>query len=264
MRKLIADVLSARLINPSPLTRDACFCHFIFSANLPAAIISLHARFVSQISEAVSKNQFDRAVREESEFIIECGISKFNWDFSEKSELELLLCKRLVIYRNKAALDQFLEGLQRVGLLKYVKENPTGLKEVFCCMSPFPLTVDSFRKLLRINYSDPSSNRGNQAREGEEATILWWEEFLDNLDQSDPLGLLPQLPTTFPFWDFPKNIDIEDFFSYRTQVRSFSYGFLLRLELQLPRGIHSFDEFEGLTVRVLKEGSHGLLNFRKR
>ena len=171
MRRLIGDVLSARLINPSPLTRDACFCHFIFSANLLAAIISLHALFFLQISEAVSKNQFDRAVREESEFIIECGISKINWDFIEKSELELLLCKSLVIYRNKAALDQFLEGLQRVGLLKYVKENPAGLKDVFC-MSPFPLTVDSFRKLLRINYSDPSSNRGNQAREGEEATIL--------------------------------------------------------------------------------------------
>ena len=79
------------------------------------------------MSEAVSKNQFDRAVRKESEFIIECGISKINWDFSEKSELELLLSKSLVIYRNKAALDQFLEGLQRVRLQTYVKENPTEL-----------------------------------------------------------------------------------------------------------------------------------------
>ncbi|CAH3187879.1 unnamed protein product [Porites evermanni] len=48
---------------------------------------------IEKISEAVNKNQFDRAVREESQFIIECGISKINWDFSEKSELELLLCK---------------------------------------------------------------------------------------------------------------------------------------------------------------------------
>ena len=117
-----------------------------------------------QISEAVSKNQFDRVVRKESEFIIECGISKINWDFSEKSELELLLSKSLVIYRNKAALDQFLEGLQRVGLQTYVKENPTELQDAFR-MSLFPLAVDSFRKLLRINCSDPSSNRGNQARD---------------------------------------------------------------------------------------------------
>ena len=234
----------------------------LFLAQTFLQLSGLHALFVLQISEAVSKNQFDRAVREESEFIIECEISKIYWDFSEKSELELLLCKRLVIYRNKAALDQFLEGLQRVGLLKYVKENPTGLKDVFCCMSPFPLTVDSFRKLLRINYSDPSSNRGNQAREGEEATILWSEEFLDNVDQFDPQGLLPQLlifitcVDKIPVLGFPKHIDI-DFFDIEPRSRRFPTASTCGLRLQLPRGIHSFDEFEGLTIRALKEGSHG-------
>ena len=136
-------------------------------------------------------------------------------------------------------------------------------------MSPFPLTVDSFRKLLRINYSDPSSNRGNQAREGEEATILWWEEFLDNLDQSDPQGLLPQLlifitgANNIPVLGFPKNIDI-NFFDVELRSRHFPMASTCGLQLQLPRGIHSFDEFEGLTVRALKQGSHGLLNFRKR
>ena len=213
-----------------------------------------------QISEAVNKNQFDQAVREESEFISQCGINKINWDFSEKSELELLLCKSLVIYRNKAALGQFLEGLQRVGLLKYVKENPTGLKDVFC-MSPFPLTVDSFWKLLRINYSDPSSNRGNQAGEGKRPPF-YGGKFLDNLDQSDPQGLLPQLlifitgADNIPVLGFPKNIDI-DFFDVEPRSRRFPMASTCGLQLQLPRGIHSIDEFEGLTVRALKEGSHG-------
>ena len=129
-------------------------------------------------------------------------------------------------------------------------------------MSPFPLTVDSFRKLLRINYSDPSSNRGNQAREGEEATILWWEEFLDNLDQSDPQGLLPQ-PLIFitgadniTVLGFPKNIDI-DFFDVELRSCRFPMASTCGLQLQLPRGIHSFDEFEGLIARALKESSHG-------
>ena len=93
---------------------------------------------------------------------------------------------------------------------------------MFCCMSPFPLTVDSFRKLLRINYTDPSSNRGR----GEEATILWWEEFLDHVDQSDPQGLLPQLlifitgADNIPVLGFPKNIDI-DFFDVEPRSRRF-------------------------------------------
>ena len=172
---------------------------------------------------------------------------------SEKSELELLLCKSLVIYHNKTALGQFLEGRQRIGLLKYVKENPPELKDVFC-MSPFPLNVDSFPKLLRINYSDPSSNRGNQAGEGEEATILWWEEFLDNLDQSHPQGLLLQLLIFITGAD--KNDDI-NFFGVEPRSRRFPTASTCSLQLQLPRGIHSFDEFEGLIVRALKEGSHG-------
>ena len=135
-----------------------------------------------------------------------------------------------------------------------------GLKT--CFVSPFPLTVDSFRKLLRINYSDPSSNRGNQAREGEEATILWWEEFLDNLDQPDPQGLLPQLlifitgADNIPVLGFPKNIDI-DFFYVELRSRRFPMASTCGLQLQLPRGIHSFDEFEGLIARALKESSHG-------
>ena len=122
------------------------------------------------------------------------------------------------------------------------------------CMSPFPLTVDSFQKLLRMNYSDPSSNRGNQAREG--------EEFLDNLDQSDPQGLLLQLlifitgADNSPGLGFPKNIDI-DFFDVELRSRRFPMASTCSLQLQLPRGIHSFDEFEGLIVRALKERSHG-------
>ena len=112
-----------------------------------------------------------------------------------------------------------------------------------------------------INYSDPSSNRGNQAREGEEATILWWEEFLDNLDQSDH-GLLPQLLIFITGADnitvlgFPKNIDI-DFFDVELRSRRFPMASTCGLQLQLPRGIHSFDEFEGLIARALKESSHG-------
>ena len=124
------------------------------------------------------------------------------------------------------------------------------------------VTLSSYCGFLLINYSDPSSNRGNQAREEEEATILWWEEFLDNLDQSDPQGLLPQrfifitVANNIPVLGFPKNIDI-DFFDVEPSSRRFPMASTCGLQLQSPRGIHSFDEFEELIVRALKEGSHG-------
>ena len=101
-------------------------------------------------------------MQEEAEFLIECGISNMKWTFTEISNPESLLCKSIVIYKNKEALDQFVEGLSVVGLLKYVKNNPASLKEIFC-FEPFSLTAASFRKSLVINYSEPGSNRNNHA-----------------------------------------------------------------------------------------------------
>ena len=216
--------------------------------------------FFLQISAAADEKQFQQAVREETEFLVECGISKINWNYSEMHALELLLCKSLVIYRNKAALDQFVEGLNLVGLLKYVKENPSSLKELFC-FAPYPLTVASFRRLLTINYSEPGSNKNNEAREGEEVTVLWWEEFLDNLERSDPEWLLPQLlifitaADNIPVLGFPKSIEIV-FFDIDPKKRRFPMTSTCGLKLKLPRGIPSYEEFEGLIVRAIKEGSH--------
>ena len=216
--------------------------------------------FSLQIATAIDDSQFQQAVREESDFLIDCGISKINWTFSEKADLELVLCKSSVIYRTKAAIDQFVDGLETVGLLRYIKENPASFKEMFC-YAKFPLTVASFRKLLTVNYTEPGSNDDNKAREGEEATVLWWEDFLDKLDQSDPEGLLPQLlifitgADNIPFLGFHKNIDIE-FFDIDPRLRRFPMTSTCGLRLKLPRGIPSYEEFEGLIIRAIKEGSH--------
>ena len=73
---------------------------------------------------------------------------------------------------------------------------------------------------------------------------------IDNLDQTDPEGLLPQLLIfitgliTFQFWDFT-NVS-----------RGFPMPSTCGLRLKLPIGIPSFEEFSGLIVCALKEGSH--------
>jgi len=208
----------------------------------------------------MNKNQLDKAVSEESEFLLECGITRVTWEFKEKRDLELLLCKSNVIYRPKAAVDQFIEGLELVGLLRYMREHPSALKSLFC-FEPRPLAVQSFRQLLKINFTEPGSNESNSAREGEEATILWWEEFLDKLEASDPHGLLPQLlifisgADNIPPLGFDRVIEI-DFFNYKTGVRRFPTSSTCGLGITLPRGMPSYEEFEDLIVQALKEGSH--------
>ena len=98
--------------------------------------------FIPQITSARDDSELTESLNEESNFLIECGISKLTWSFSEKENLKSLLCKSIVIYRAKAALDQFVEGLQSVGLLSYIKRYPGVLRKVFC-NPPTPLSVKS-------------------------------------------------------------------------------------------------------------------------
>lgn len=152
--------------------------------------------FLLQISTGFDDNQFRQAVCEETEFLIECGISKINWNYSEMLDLELLLCKSVVIYLNKAALDQFLEGLQLVGLLKYVKENPASLKEfagiVLFCTLPFNCGV--FQEIVSNKlYRARQQHKQSSTRGGGSHRSMVGRVSIDNLDQTDPEGLLPQL-----------------------------------------------------------------------
>lgn len=171
-----------------------------------------------RISSARDENDLTKSLSEEADFLFECGISKIRWLFSEREQLKQLLCKYNVIYRAKASLDQFAEGLQSVGLLSLIKQNASVLREVFCHTPP-QLTVASFRNLINVNFTVPGSNASNEAREGEEATILWWEEYLDKLERSDEEGLLRQLLIFISGADnisvlgFHKMLEI-DFFNY--------------------------------------------------
>ena len=170
------------------------------------------------------------------------------------------MCKYNFIYRAKASLDQFAEGLQSVGLLPFIKQNASVLKEVFCHAPP-QLTVASLRNLINVNFTVPGSNACNEAREAEEATILWWEEYLDKLERSDEEALLRQLlifisgADNIPVLGFHKMLEI-DFFNYQSGVRRFPTASTCSLRLMLPRGVPSYEEFESLITQALREGSH--------
>ena len=164
------------------------YCPFSFPSFLCLLTCILLVLFI-QISSARDDNDLAKSLSEEADFLFECDISKIRWLFTEREQLKLLLCKYNVIYCAKASLDQFAEGLQSVGLLPYIKQNVSVLREVFC-HAPAQLTCASFRNLLSINFTVPGSNTSNELREGEEATILCWEEYLDKLERSHKEGLL--------------------------------------------------------------------------
>ena len=131
---------------------------------------------------------------------------------------------------------------------------------------PFPLHKEiswhfekGFFATHQLHYLSPTleiCNAGNFAREGEEATILWWEEFLHKLDSSDSEGLLPQVlvfitgADNIPNSGFPDNIDI-DFFDYKPGVRWFPTPSTRGFHFTLPRGVPADEEF---IIQALEEG----------
>ena len=130
--------------------------------------------FFSKFIYAEDDSSFQASKQEAAEFIFDAGISKVTWKLEEKDELASLLCKAHVIYKAKAAIDQFLEGLESCGLIKYIKENPYSFKGILCVSnSDSPLKVSEFRELLCAHLTNPGSNEDNQSREEEEATLLW-------------------------------------------------------------------------------------------
>ena len=81
------------------------------------------------------------------------------------------------IYRCKAEIDQFAEGLDSVGVFQCVKEHPTLFKDSFCFSKP-SLTGLDLRNLFLISYSPQGSN----IREREEEAVLHWFNYIDECE----------------------------------------------------------------------------------
>jgi Asp-tRNA(Asn)/Glu-tRNA(Gln) amidotransferase C subunit len=86
-----------------------------------------------------------------------------------------------VIHKSKAAIDQFIDALNSIdSLVSQLKNHPLLFKELFCANSG-NLSINEFRKLCKINFSPVGCNN----RSGEEKSILWREEMLDNLPRKE-------------------------------------------------------------------------------
>jgi hypothetical protein len=93
-----------------------------------------------------------------------------------------MLCNHFFLSR-KAALDQFIEGLEMGGLLQYIRESPKSLKKLFV-YSKTKLTTNEFQSLFKTRYSPEGSNK----RDAEEQSALWWYDFLEELDDPSAIG----------------------------------------------------------------------------
>jgi hypothetical protein len=189
------------------------------------------------------------------------------WKYREKNLLLDTMSLYCVIHKSKAAIDQFIDGLNSIGsLMSQLKNHPLLFKELFCANSG-NLSINEFRQLCKINFSQVGCND----RSGEEKSILWWEEMLDNLSQKEEVdGISLKELLTFvtgadevPPAGFPKLIDIDFYYQpldSRGQVlRRLPHASTCALQLYLPRNVPDYEEMKNL----LRESLHGCQGFGK-
>lgn len=89
-----------------------------------------------------------------------------------------LFAKHYLLLSVKSELDQLVEGLGVLKMLDLIRDNPNKFMQLFVHSVPQPLTTDHMLELFPPKYSPPGSN----CREVEEAVIMLWIHFLQNIE----------------------------------------------------------------------------------
>ena len=113
------------------------------------------------------------------EFIGECGFVK-PVSMVTLDDIPTILrsaCMEYVILRSSHEMDQFLEGLDTLGVASLLKQYPSALRQLFMYSSR-RVTAQDLTQLLLPVYSPHGSN----AREEEEAVMLNWNDYVQDLE----------------------------------------------------------------------------------
>ena len=87
------------------------------------------------------------------------------------------VCMEYVLMRSSLEMGQFSEGLDSLRLLQLMKSQPSLLKSLFV-YQPQTITAGKIQDLLIPDYKP----RGSNQREEEEAVVMNWNEYLQDLE----------------------------------------------------------------------------------
>ena len=77
----------------------------------------------------------------------------------------------------KTELDQLLEGLDALDILKLIRANPSTFRQLFVHEMKIALSADHFLSLYTETFSPSGSNK----REAEEAAMIMWIHFIEQI-----------------------------------------------------------------------------------
>ena len=136
--------------------------------------------YAIQIKQSANETELrGLLVEDEFSFVGECGFVKPVSKVSLRDVDTIIdnVCIECVVLRSSNEMSQFLEGLDALHVGSLIKVHPLLLKQLFT-YSATQVTSQDLRQLLVPVYSP----RGSNAREEEEAVMLNWNYYLQDIE----------------------------------------------------------------------------------
>ena len=113
-------------------------------------------------------------------FVMECGFLKPAATVATGDVPDIIRAVYLeyTVLRSSQEITQFIEGLQTIGIATLIKRHPLVLKKLFVYDGTAKVTAQYLSELL-VPILSP---RGHNHREEEEAVVLNWRDYLQDIE----------------------------------------------------------------------------------
>ncbi|XDV29252.1 hypothetical protein PO909_032392, partial [Leuciscus waleckii] len=164
-----------------------------------------------KIQEATTVQEANCAIAEAADSLSIIGALRYISHLTERNSLVQSAAEFFVNGRLRAALDQFSEGLQTLGLLEEMQKYPALFNDMFV-NEQRPLQAKDLCSLFYVNFSPQGSNR----RAKENQTICYWRDWLIDVEEGETDGVTLEMimefatgASTVPPLGFPHCPEIE-------------------------------------------------------
>ncbi|XP_077100303.1 uncharacterized protein LOC143751604 isoform X2 [Siphateles boraxobius] len=163
------------------------------------------------IKEATTVQEANCAIAEAADSLSIIGALRYTSHLTERNSLVQSAAEFFVNGRLRAALDQFAEGLQTLGLLEEMQKYPALFYDMFV-NEQRPLQAKDLCSLFYVNFSPQGSNR----RAKENQNICYWRDWLIDVEEGETDGVTLEMimefvtgASTVPPLGFPHRPEIE-------------------------------------------------------
>ena len=145
----------------------------------------MHVSFFIQLQDTPSLELARQLLtRNDYDIRFDLGFGKMADSFTKFDVDQLVsgVCSHLIIYKQKAELDQIVQGLQSLDVHKLIRGNTAIANFLFSFTTKVKLEATTLRKLFKTSSLSP---QGSNQRTREEELMYYWYELLVDVENDE-------------------------------------------------------------------------------